>query len=161
MQQLCLIAVTFKIKQTGDLHFDHIYLIYEFPLWCDRLRTVGAAINQMSVCVCVQGSFLFSIHLAGDWSGNVKASNANQTKTAVGNRQFYLFSQFISGKCFPLSFNISHCSCSFACKCWLSNKLMVCLITLLGIWQCIEGGPPEMLLKMDQQIHISIEKCTV
>lgn len=29
-QQLCLIALTFKVKQTADLHFDHSGLIYEF-----------------------------------------------------------------------------------------------------------------------------------
>lgn len=100
------------------------------PLRCDRLRTVGAAINQMSGCV--QGPLLLSIRFDGErlcdavWH-HKRSRGDSQTQTIVP------FSHFISRK-FIMSHFLKNPT---ACNCWLSNKLMADLITLLCRWQCI------------------------
>lgn len=138
--------MTFKIKQTEDLHFDNSGLIYEFPLWHDMLSTICTVISHMPVCILLYFYFPGQRLI-------VQASNTNKTKTAVRNKQLFIFSQLIGGECFPSPFNFLPYLCLLACQCWLSNKLMVCLITLWDIWQCTEGGPSKMLLwalkKMD------------
>lgn len=106
-------------------------------LWCDRLSTICAVINHGSLSVCVQRSIFISIF-----------------PFPLRDRHRHVSSQFISGECFLLPFNILHCSRSLACQCRLSNKLMVCLITLWDIWGRTEGGPPQRRLwalnKMDR-----------
>ena len=119
-------------------------------LWCDRLSTICAVINHGSLSVCVQRSIFISIYLDWSWFG---AGKANGTQAALRDRHRHDSSQFIGGECFLLPFNILHCSRSLACQCRLSNKLMVCLITLGDIWRRTEGGRPQRLLwalkKMD------------
>lgn len=80
MLQLCLITVTFKVKPTEDVHFDHINLIYEPPGLFDRLRTLGAAINQMSACVS-RDHFPFTYE-----NGMVTLKPAALNKTATAAR---------------------------------------------------------------------------
>lgn len=127
MQQLCLIAVILKAQKIEDVLFDHICLIYEFPLWCDRLSAVCGLINQMS-------SFPLS------WTKSNVVIFKSATLTKVRNKQVHVFTQFFSRKRFPLPLNYLHCPCLLANQSWLSNKLMVCLVTLWHTWQCIEGG---------------------
>lgn len=44
-----------------------------------------------------------------------------------------------------LSFNVSHCSRSLSFHCWLSNKLMVCLVTVCLVTICGTGLMEEKL----------------
>lgn len=121
-QQLCLIAVTFTIQQAEDLHFDHICLIYEFSLWCDRLSTICA---QSITCLFVCSKIFFKTNMIP-----FKLATQTQQKTLVRNRLSYFLFYFISSKRSPLLFSTSVCLRSLACQCWLSNKLMVHLVTL-------------------------------
>lgn len=153
-QQLCLIALTFKVKQTADLHFDHSGLIYEFISVVWQVKYYMCC-NQSRLPLCLCTKIHLHFHLSRLklilWRSS-RQSKPNPA--ALRDRHRHVSSQFIGGECFLLPFNILHCSRSLACQCRLSNKLMVCLITLWDIWGRTEGGPPQRRLwalnKMDR-----------
>ena len=128
-----LMAVTFREQRdVRILHFDT-----NSPyLW------VSPAMGQVK-CACVVQSKT-STHPASCPFSSPEPVLLTSNTTGVKHRfqehrDSILSSPFSGEELFPLPFNFSHCSCSLACQCWLSNKLMVCLITSWDIRRCADG----------------------
>lgn len=100
-QQLCLIALAFKVKQTADLHFDHSGLIYEFISVVWQVKYYMCC-NQswLPLCLCTK------IHLHFHLSRLKQTEHKQRSETDTDMIPLSLSVENVS--CSPSIFCIAH-----------------------------------------------------
>ena len=89
-QQLCLIALAFKVKQTADLHFDHSGLIYEFISVVWQVKYYMCC-NQSWLPLCLCTKIHLHFHLS-----RLKLIRCRQSKRNTSSAQRQTQTWFLS-----------------------------------------------------------------